>query len=173
MVGCCRQLSNDNNIDNNYSSSEEQNQQQQEEELDQEQPLMEATIRYDDGGSNLTERFKYKVNALMGTFDPVDGIPNDERVDGNILNALVTFPLKYKFNIVGKTGNNEDQIQQYVEKVKEVVFDTTGDDDITSKITPRGKNYTKVQCEANVQSVAMLNMIYDNLDKLEMTVMRF
>lgn len=137
------------------------------------EPLIEATIRYDDGGSNLTDRFKYKVNALMGNFDPVEGVPNDERADGNILNAILTFPLRYTFNIVGRTGGDDVQTKQYIDDVRNVVFEMTGDDEIVSKVTPRGKNFTKVQCEANVQSVAMLNMIYDNLDKLEMTVMRF
>lgn len=34
--------------------------------------------------SDMTDRFKYKVNALMGTYDPQNGI-DDERQDGNIL----------------------------------------------------------------------------------------
>lgn len=43
-------------------------------------------VKIDDGGSNLTDRFKYKVNALMGVFDPQGGA-DDERQDGNILNG--------------------------------------------------------------------------------------
>ena len=50
------------------------------------EPWMESVIRIDDHGSNLTDRFKYKVNALMGTFDPRSGV-DDERQEGNILNG--------------------------------------------------------------------------------------
>ena len=50
------------------------------------EPTMESVIRIDDHGSNLTDRFKYKVNALMGTFDPQSGV-DDERQEGNILNG--------------------------------------------------------------------------------------
>jgi hypothetical protein len=51
-----------------------------------EQPIVETTVRIDDGGSNLTNRFKYKMHALMGTFDPKTG-EDDERQGGNILNG--------------------------------------------------------------------------------------
>ena len=50
------------------------------------EPATESVIRIDDHGSNLTDRFKYKVNALMGTFDPQSGA-DDERQEGNILNG--------------------------------------------------------------------------------------
>lgn len=42
----------------------------------------------DDSGrsSDMTDRFKYKVNALMGTYDPTHG-PDDEHQSGNILNG--------------------------------------------------------------------------------------
>ena len=36
--------------------------------------------------SDMTDRFKYQVNALMGGYDPQSG-PDDERQDGNILNG--------------------------------------------------------------------------------------
>ena len=52
----------------------------------EEEPIAKAVIKMDDGGSDLTNRFKYKVNALMGVFDPKDGV-DDERQDGNILNG--------------------------------------------------------------------------------------
>ena len=34
--------------------------------------------------SDMTDRFKYQVNALMGTYDPLTGVDN-ERQEGNIL----------------------------------------------------------------------------------------
>ena len=123
--------------------------------------------------AELPERFNYKVQALMGNFDPKPGIPDDERQDGNILSAMVTFPAKYTFNVVGKTGGDTTNQDEYVEEVKRLVQEATGDEDMTCEIKPRGKNFTKIQCEATVQSATMINMIYDDLDGLEATVMRF
>ena len=39
--------------------------------------------------------------------------------------------------------------------------------------TPRGKNFTKVQVTARMESAAMINSVYQELANLEMTVMRF
>ena len=123
--------------------------------------------------AELPERFNYKVQALMGNFDPPPGVADDERQDGNILNAMIKFPAKYTFNVVGKTGGDEKQQERYMQAVQRLVQETTGDEEIGCNIKPRGKNFTKVQCEATVQSATMINMIYDDLDELEMTVMRF
>ena len=131
-----------------------------------------AVIKVDDGGSDLTDRFKYKVNALMGVFDPEEGKVDDERAEGNILNAMLKFPIRYTFNIVGKTSGDSSIQEDYIEEVKKCVIETAGDD-LVCQITPRGKNFTKVQCEVEVQSSTMINTIYDELDKLERTVMRF
>ena len=60
-----------------------------------------------------------------------------------------------------------------VEELNKVVLGVAGDDKMTRQITPRGKNFTKVQCEVEVQSVSMINCIYDELEKMERTVMRF
>ena len=38
--------------------------------------------------SDMTDRFKYQVNALMGTYDPMNGV-DDERQDGNILQGEI------------------------------------------------------------------------------------
>ena len=111
-----------------------------------------------------------QVNALMGVFDPQG--EDDERQDGNILNAMLTFPIKYSFNVVGKTTG--DTGEKFVEQVKQVVGEATGDDDgMEFQITPRGKNYTKVTVQATVQSAAMISAAYKALEELEMTVMRF
>jgi putative lipoic acid-binding regulatory protein len=134
-------------------------------------PIAKATVKIDDGGSNLTDRFKWKVNALMGVFDPQDGA-DDDRQEGNILSALLNFPVRYTFNIVGRTSGDSTVQDDYVESVKKIVMATSGDD-ITCQIIPRGKNFTKVQCEVEVQNAAMVNTIYEELEKLERTVMRF
>jgi putative lipoic acid-binding regulatory protein len=134
-------------------------------------PIAKATVKIDDGGSDLTDRFKWKVNALMGVFDPQDGA-DDDRQEGNILNAILNFPVRYTFNIVGRTSGDSTVQDDFVEAVKKIVMATSGDD-IACQITPRGKNFTKVQCEAEVQNAAMINTIYEELEKLERTVMRF
>jgi putative lipoic acid-binding regulatory protein len=109
----------------------------------------------------------------MGTYDPTDGVENNERQNGNILNAMMTFPSKFTFNVVGKTLCNAEKQIQYVNEIKQVVYETTGDDEISYEVTPRGTKFVKVCVEANVQSAAMINSIFDDLDKIELTVMRF
>ncbi|CAJ1942550.1 unnamed protein product [Cylindrotheca closterium] len=133
--------------------------------------IARATVKIDDGGSDLTDRFKYKVNALMGVFDPQNG-EDDERQEGNILNAMLNFPVRYTFNIVGKTMGDEAKKEAYIDAVKQAVVATAGDD-IVCKITPRGKNFVKVQCEAEVLNAGMINTIYDEIEKIDQTVMRF
>jgi putative lipoic acid-binding regulatory protein len=123
--------------------------------------------------AELSERFNYKVQALMGNFDPPPGVTDDERQDGNILNAMIQFPAKYTFNVVGKTLGGEKEQTEYAEAVKRVVQESTGDAELSCEIKPRGKKFTKVECEATVQSATMINMIYDELDEIDMTVMRF
>jgi putative lipoic acid-binding regulatory protein len=86
---------------------------------------------------------------------------------------MLTFPVRYTFNIVGKTSGDESIRDEYIEQIKTVVFGTAGDDEIKCKIIPRGKNFTKVQCEVEVQSSTMINTIYDDLEKMERTIMRF
>lgn len=151
----------DGNIENDENPGDEKNTEE----------IAQATVKIDDGGSNLTDRFKYKVNALMGVFDPQDGV-DDERQEGNILQAMLTFPVRYTFNIVGKTMGDESKKEEYITAVKQAVIATAGDD-IACKITPRGKNFVKVQCEAEVLNAGMINTIYEEIEKLEQTVMRF
>jgi putative lipoic acid-binding regulatory protein len=132
---------------------------------------VKPTVRIIEGGSNLTDRFKYKMNALMGAFDPKDA--DDENQEGGILNAMLDFPVRYTFNIVGRTEGDDETRDQYVDEVKKIILGTSGDEDgITCKITPRG-NFTKLQVEVEVFSVTMINTIYDLLGKLDRTKMRF
>jgi hypothetical protein len=74
---------------------------------------------------------------------------------------------------VGRTSGSDAVRDEYVEEIKKVVLETSGDDGIQCQIIPRGKNFTKVQCEVEVQNASMINTIYDDLDKLGNTVMRF
>mmetsp|Transcript_31016 Transcript_31016/g.36861 ORF Transcript_31016/g.36861 Transcript_31016/m.36861 type:complete len:280 (+) Transcript_31016:58-897(+) len=82
-------------------------------------------LNYD--GNDLTNRFKYKVNALMGSYDPLQSDTDTEQTDGNIFNALLQFPTLYTFNIVGRTRGDDDDDDDnsikdaYVEQVKSIV----------------------------------------------------
>jgi putative lipoic acid-binding regulatory protein len=86
---------------------------------------------------------------------------------------MLTFPVRYTFNIVGKTSGDDAVRDEYLKELSKVVQGVAGDDEMTCQITPRGKNFTKVQCEVEVQSASMINCIYDELEKMERTVMRF
>jgi len=138
--------------------------------------MEESTIKIDDGGSNLTDRFKYKVHALMGTYDPGEGAVDDEGQDGNILKAMLTFPTQFVFHVVGRkssTSNDEDHNNDYAKRVQKIVCKNTGDDSIECVIIPRGKSFIKVRCTATVQSATMINTIYEELDRMETTVFKY
>lgn len=141
---------------------------------DAEEPVfVQSTVRIDDGGSNMTDRFKYSVNALMGTYDPQVGV-DDERQAGNILNAMLNFPTEFKFNAVGRTNGDDSLKEEYVEQVKKIVTSLAGDDeDFQCQVTPRGKSFTRVSIQVRVDSAAVINSIYEDLDKIEMTVFKY
>ncbi|VEU35520.1 unnamed protein product [Pseudo-nitzschia multistriata] len=134
-----------------------------------------GTVKVNDGGSDLTDRFKYKVHALMGDFDPVEGTANDETQDGNIMSALVKFPMQHTFDVVGKVSasTGDDGTNDYAATVKQIIFETTGDESIECDVIPRGKKFIKVRCRAMVESTTMINSIYDELGEMESTVMKF
>ena len=142
---------------------------------DEEEPpiIATSTVKIDDGGSDLTDRFKYKVNALMGVFDPADAEADKEGA-GNILNALLKFPVKYSFNVVGKTRGDEQLQDEFVQQVKAIVAqETGGEDGLVVQVTPRGKSFTKVIVEAEVDSAPIIQTVYQQLGALEMSVMQF
>ena len=125
-----------------------------------------ATIK-DDG---LTDRFKYKVHALMGDYDVVNGEDTDKE-GGNILNAMLEFPTVHMFTAIGKTVDGPESVNEFVQKVKDIVADTSGQDGFECKVTPRGKKFTKVSVSVMVESPSVINSIYDSLT--DVTVMRF
>ena len=132
-----------------------------------------STLRIDDGGNDMTDRFKYKVHALMGDYDPTEGMVDDEDQDGNIMKALITFPTQHVFDVVGRLSTNDSDSEDYAAAVKSIVFGTTGDEEIACEIIPRGKKFVKVRCEATVESTTMINTIYQELGAMESTVMKF
>jgi putative lipoic acid-binding regulatory protein len=137
------------------------------------EPIYETVVKMDDGGSDLTDRFKYKVNALMGVFDPQTGV-DDEQATGNILNALRTFPLRYTFNCVGRTNGDDTEKEEYAREIKRIVSSLSGDEEgVELQITPRGKNFTRIAVDVTVDSVAIINSIYEALEKNEKTLMQY
>ena len=132
-----------------------------------------SVIKIDDHGSDLTDRFKYKVNALMGTFDPPESETDDENQNGNIIKAMLFFPTQYTFNVVGKTSGDDEKTSKFIENVKKIVSAGSGDpiDEMECVTKPRGKNYTKISITAMVDSADIINNIYEELSTV--SVMRF
>eukprot|EP00577_Skeletonema_sp_RCC1716_P022927 CAMPEP_0113415890 /NCGR_PEP_ID=MMETSP0013_2-20120614/24819_1 /TAXON_ID=2843 ORGANISM="Skeletonema costatum, Strain 1716" /NCGR_SAMPLE_ID=MMETSP0013_2 /ASSEMBLY_ACC=CAM_ASM_000158 /LENGTH=129 /DNA_ID=CAMNT_0000302899 /DNA_START=218 /DNA_END=607 /DNA_ORIENTATION=+ /assembly_acc=CAM_ASM_000158 len=128
----------------------------------------------DDGGSDLTDRFKYKVHALMGTYDLPEGKVDDENQTGNILGQLLQFPTEYTLTVVGKKAETEDPCDNYERKVRAVVESALGEAaNIEMRVTPRGKRFTKVSLKVTVESAAIIAAIYEELGALDATVMKF
>lgn len=133
----------------------------------------QSKVKIDDHGSDLTDRFKYQVNALMGKFDPVVSETDNEHTDGNILNAFLQFPTTYVFNVVGKTKGDKFLAEGYINKVKHIVQSNSGDVECTVRFKSRGNNFTKVEVEATVQSSSMITRIYEELSDIDETTMTF
>lgn len=133
----------------------------------------QSKVKIDDHGSDLTNRFKYQVNALMGNFDPVASETDNEYTNGNILNALLNFPTAYVFNVVGKTKGDKNFAEEYINKVKQIVQSNSGDANCMLHSKPRGNNFTKVEVEVTVQSSSMITRIYEELADIDETVMIF
>ena len=114
---------------------------------------------------DVSKRFKYKVNALLGAFDP-SGEDTEAAGAGNILNAMLKFPTTYSFHVVGK-----GDARSLVDKVKAIVEASASD--VSTTVTPRGSKFTKVTCEATVESAAMITQIYEEIGAMEESVMQF
>lgn len=133
-----------------------------------------ATVTIDDGGSDLTDRFKYKVHALMGTYDPPPGSVDDENQNGNIIGAMLQFPTEYTFSVVGKTGGEEDVADAYANEVKAALASVLGSDaKLEMRVVPRGTKFTRVSAKVTVESASVIDTIYEELGSLEATVMKF
>ena len=94
--------------------------------------------------------------------------------------AMLNFPTRYTFNVVGKKGegNDDDNGDTYLEEVKKVILNTAGGDGddengITISMTPRGTKFMKLQVEVEVQSSTMITTIYEDIGALPGTVMKF
>ena len=133
-----------------------------------------STVKIDDGGSDLTDRFKYKMQALLGNFDPQTGEGTEADGQGRIISALTNFPSRFEFTVVGRTSGDDDAKEAYIERVKQIVGETSGSaSTLECRLTPRGKNFVRVSVEVTVESPAIIGSIYDELDSLEATVMKY
>ena len=103
----------------------------------------------------------------MGVFDPPPDQDN-ERVSGHILNAMLRFPTRYTFHVVGRGNSTE-----FSQEVRRVVEQETGDPNLVVHVTPRGSKFTKIFIEAEVLNANMISTVYKQLETLEQTVMRF
>lgn len=152
-------------------------------------PVSPSAITMDEGGSDLTDRFKYKVHALMGTYDPPPGTVNDENQTGNIIGAMLEFPAEYTFSVVGRTSSSsyseeggEEIIEgggggggdAYADEVKSALASVLGSDaNMEIRVVPRGKKFTRVSARVTVESASVISSIYEELGSLEATVMKF
>lgn len=157
--GGAEQSSNDNVVDNNR-----------------------RVPKYED--NDLSNRFLYKVNALMGTFDPPTNSSDTENEVGNILNAIVKFPSMQTFSVVGKIDDSygPDDYRKDVEDVIVATISSATDgassenknnEHIECVVTPRGSKYVKVSLTLNVDSISTMNTIHARLGEMSQTVMRF
>jgi len=104
----------------------------------------------------------------MGTYDPIQSTSDNERSNGNILNAILRFPTDYCFNVLGKTDGDENMKQIYINQVQQIVGV-----DKELHVIQRGTRYVKLSVNVTVDSPAVINSIYEALGSLERTVMKF
>jgi putative lipoic acid-binding regulatory protein len=141
---------------------------------DDDTPIIKSTVKIDDGGSDLTQRFNYKMQALLGNFDPQIGDDTEADGQGNIISALTNFPARFAFTVVGRTNGDDEAKQNYIEQVKRIVGEASGSaNTLECRVTPRGSNFVRVSVEVTVESGAIINTIYDELSNLEATVMKY
>jgi putative lipoic acid-binding regulatory protein len=106
----------------------------------------------------------------MGTYDPPPGTTDDENQMGNIIGALLQFPTDYTFSVVGKTNDGD----AYASDVKSLMESILGSDArMETRVVPRGTKFTRVSVKVSVESAAMITSIYEELDSMELTVMKF
>lgn len=115
----------------------------------------------------------FALSDCMYIQDPADVSADTERKNGNILNAFLTFPVDYSFHVIGRTAGNENLQKHFVQQVKEIIVQTSANEEITCEITPRGSKFTKVTVQVQVVSSDVISSIYDQLGALELSVMQF
>ena len=155
-----------------------------------------ASSRTNQKDDDVSDRFKYKVNALMGVFDPPNEKDNEHN-HGHITAAMLKFPCNYTFHVVGKTRalfvpeENDTTTtttsltsqlpspHDFAEQAKEIVLQYTSNrqedrDSLVVSIVPRGTKFTKLSIEAYIETPESISYIYQAFQKnLTGCVMRF
>jgi putative lipoic acid-binding regulatory protein len=96
-------------------------------------------------------RFDVAVTAMQGALDPPQWVDNSERnTDGLILGALVQFPTRHCFSIVGaNTPEYQADVLAIIQRACEV--DSIPEADVTSK--PRlGGKFVSIQVDVQVRA---------------------
>ena len=106
----------------------------------------------------------------------MDASTDTETTSGNILNALMKFPVVYTFHVVGKTNGDAATQSSFVQQVQRTIQESCGDDDdepVRYDVTQRGTKYTKVSIQKQVMNAQEITFIYDQLSQLDRSVMQF
>lgn len=120
--------------------------------------------------ANYKTIFLTKVHALMGTYDPPSGTVDDENQTGNIIGAMLQFPTEYTFSVVGKTSDADSYSRDVKSRLESILGSNAT---METRVVPRGTKFTRVSVKVNVDSAAMISSIYEELDTMELTVMKF
>jgi putative lipoic acid-binding regulatory protein len=118
------------------------------------------------------------------TKDPIDSTSDTENTQGNILTALLNFPVVYTFHVVGRTSGDESLQSIFIEQVKDVINqfsstattllqDNNNKNDVVYHIVPRGTKFTKISIQKEVINAQEIAFIYDQLSKLDLSIMQF
>jgi putative lipoic acid-binding regulatory protein len=111
----------------------------------------------------------------------MDETLDTESVNGNIFNALLTFPVVHTFHGIGKTNGNTTIVNEFTQQVQDVITSITGIDDTSTDdnnysctVSPRGTKFTKITIECQVYNANMITTIYDKLkNDIELSVTQF
>lgn len=107
----------------------------------------------------------------------MDASTDTETTSGNILNALMKFPVTYTFHVVGKTNGDAATQSSFVQQVQRTIQESSDSDDddeqVRYDVTQRGTKYTKVSIQKQVMNAQEITFIYDQLSQLDRSVMQF
>lgn len=110
---------------------------------------------------DVPDRFKYKVHALMGTYDTMDSSTDtEEQGGGRILGALAQFPTEHTFSIVV-----HKEYEDAVAIATRVVTEGSGDSHVECKCMNRGTKFSKIELTAQVDSASIITNVQEMLRK--------
>ena len=111
----------------------------------------------------------------MGTYDPPDGVDDDENQTGYITGAMLQFPAEYTFSVVGRSVSAEGgDGEGYAGQVESALASVLGPDaKLEMRVVPRGKKFVRVSTTVTVESASVIRSIYEELGALDGTVMKY